>query len=157
MTTGIPGNDTSAPSLDELGTQADRTREELGRTMDDLTDGTAIPDHDRRKVTAMKNEAQEAAVHAAEAVRDTVTHAVHTVRDHTPKDVLDRAGQVTAQARGTAAHVGHLAADRTPPQLRVQAGRAMTAARANRAPLLVAAAAAVLTAVMLRGLLGGRR
>ena len=105
----------------------------------------------------MKNETQEAAAHAAATVRDTAARAVRTAKEHAPKDALDRAGQVTAQARGTAAHIGHLAADHTPAQLREQADRAAGAARANRTPLLVALSAAVIAAVLLRGLLGGRR
>ena len=125
--------------------------------MEGLTDETALPESALRKAAAVKSESKETAVHAAEAVRDTAARAVRTAREHTPKEALDRAGHVTGQARGAAVHVGHFAADHTPPQLREQADRAAGAARANRTPLLVALAAAVIAAALVRGLLGGRR
>ncbi|GGV35561.1 hypothetical protein GCM10010495_60780 [Kitasatospora herbaricolor] len=105
----------------------------------------------------MKNQAQDAVASAATAVRDTVAHTVHTVRDHAPQDVLDRAGHLADLARGTAAHARHVATDHTSPQLRSQAAHAVGVARANRTPMLMAAAAAVLTAALLHRLLSGRR
>ncbi|MCX5215233.1 hypothetical protein OG689_39255 [Kitasatospora sp. NBC_00240] len=104
----------------------------------------------------MKNQAQGAVASAATAVRDTVAHTVHTVRDHAPQEVLDRAGHLADRARGTAAHAGHLAAEHTSPQVRSQAARAVGVARTNRTPLLMAAAATVLTAALLRGLFARR-
>ncbi|GHH81983.1 hypothetical protein GCM10018781_65840 [Kitasatospora indigofera] len=105
----------------------------------------------------MRSETRETVVHAAETARDTAARAARAAREHAPKDVLDRAGRMTAQARGAAAQVGHLAAEHTPPQLREQAGRAAGTARANRTWVLVTLAAAALTTAVLRGLRRGRR
>ncbi|GAA4834442.1 hypothetical protein [Kitasatospora terrestris] len=150
MTTGIPGNDASAPSLDELSDQADRTRRRLDHTEDAPTGGIALPESAVRKAAAVKDEVQEQAVQAAEAVRDTAARAVRAAREHTPAEVRDRAGQVMAQAHEAVAHLGHLATDHTPPQLREQAGRAATTARANRTQLLALLGAAVLAASVVR-------
>ncbi|WP_405015865.1 hypothetical protein OHV05_01220 [Kitasatospora sp. NBC_00070] len=158
MTTGIPGNDSSTPSVDELTTQADRTREELSHSMKGLTDDT---DAAVRAVTAAKHQAQEIAEHAAALVRDTVTHAIDTAHSHTHDPaVREHLDQAATLARDTAAHLAHLAhrsTEHTSSQLRAQAGRAARAARSNPKPLLVAAAAAILTALVLRRLLDGRR
>ncbi|MFJ9519959.1 hypothetical protein ACIRPK_17075 [Kitasatospora sp. NPDC101801] len=151
MTTGIPGNDATTPSVDELTTQADRTREELSHSMKGLTDDT---DATVRAVTAAKHQAQEIAEHAATLVRDTVTHAIDSA--HTPA-VREHLDQAATLARDTAAHLAHLTTEHTPSQLQVQVGRVARAARSNPKPVLVAATAAILTALVLRRLLDGRR
>ncbi|MFG2823287.1 hypothetical protein ACGFX4_28145 [Kitasatospora sp. NPDC048365] len=157
MTTEMPGDDASAPSLDELSDRADRTPRRLGHTEGGPTGESALPESAMRKAAAVKDEVQEQAVQAAEAVRGTAARAVRAARDHTPTEVLDRAGQVMAQAHEAVAHLGHLATDATPPQLRERAGRAATAARANRTQLLVLLGAAALAAAVLRAMNRRRR
>ncbi|MET9615801.1 DUF3618 domain-containing protein [Kitasatospora indigofera] len=149
---------------EELRAQAAGTREELGRTLESLADKANLAGRGREqletakdRVVVVKDQMQDKVVSGAEQARDKVVHAVEVVKDHTPGQVLEQGGQLAAQAREAVEQLGHRAVDSTPPQVRDQVAVVVDSAKANRRPLLVAAAAAVLTAVLLRRVFGRRR
>ncbi|MFI5531836.1 hypothetical protein ACIA8O_25215 [Kitasatospora sp. NPDC051853] len=150
MTTGIPGNDVSAPSGAELSAQVARTRERLARTMARFG-GTTDPAHPGHVVADVTHQARELAGQAASSVRDTVTHVIDAARAHAP-EAREQLGGAAAKAHHTTAHLGRLVDEHTPPDLQRRAARAAALARANRRSLLLAAAAAVAGAVLLRSL-----
>ncbi|MFF3214472.1 DUF3618 domain-containing protein [Streptomyces sp. NPDC002886] len=129
---GIPTPGTGADGSTELREQVERTRDELGQTVEALAAKADI-----------KAQAKEKTALVSEQIREKAGQAVHLVKDNTPDPVLEKTVQAAAQLRDGAAKAGQYAADKTPDPLLEKAGQAATAARANRTPLLVAGAAVV--------------
>nr|WSX48013.1 hypothetical protein OG409_03035 [Streptomyces sp. NBC_00974] len=110
---GTPAPDAS--TSEELRAKVDRTRDELGQTVEALAaDADAEADvtaQAKEKTAAVKEEAAAKAAQIADRIRVTAGQAARLVKDRAPDPLLEKAG------------------------------RAAAAARANRTPLLTAGAA----------------
>ncbi|MGW1248414.1 DUF3618 domain-containing protein [Streptomyces sp. NPDC002535] len=137
---------TPAPTPADLGSaelrdQVERTRHELGQTVEALAAKADIKDQAKKKTAALKGQAAEKAALVSEHIRETAEHAAQVVKHKTPDSLQQKTAQAAAHARESAAKAGQYATDKTPDSLLERAGNATTAARANRTPLLLAGAA----------------
>lgn len=110
--------DETAPSPEELREQVEATREELGETVGALAAKTDVRTRAHEKTTAVTHQVAEKTTQVRTQLRDKATHAAHVVHDRTPEPVRERADQ------------------------------GMRTARAHRAPLLAAAGAGALVALL---------
>ncbi|MFI1067492.1 DUF3618 domain-containing protein [Streptomyces spororaveus] len=118
--TNEPRTDIATPTPDELREQVERTRDELGQTIEALADKADIKAQAREKTADMMRHAAAEAGVAADQIRTKTRHAARLVKDTTSGPVLDRAG------------------------------RAASMARAHRRPLLVAGGAALVVLLLVR-------
>ncbi|WP_374777402.1 DUF3618 domain-containing protein [Streptomyces sp. NBC_01310] len=140
---GTPAPTPAGPGSAELRDQVERTRDELGRTVEALAAKTDIKAQAKEKTAAVKGQAAETAALVSEQIREKTGHAVQLVKAKTPDPLLEKTAQAAVHVREGAAKAGQYATDKTPDPLLEKAGQAATAARANRTPLLVAGAAVV--------------
>ncbi|MFG2489223.1 MULTISPECIES: DUF3618 domain-containing protein [Streptomyces] len=118
--TNEPRTDIGTPTPDELREQVERTRDELGRTIEAPADKADVKAQVRDKTAVLKEQAAETAGAVADRILSKTWHAAQLVKDTTPEPVLNKAG------------------------------RAANVARANRTPLLVAGAALVVLLLVRR-------
>ncbi|AYV31870.1 hypothetical protein EES41_34545 [Streptomyces sp. ADI95-16] len=126
---GTPAPASESPAPEELRAQIERTRDELGKTVEALAAKTDIKARAKQKAAAVKEQAAEKATLVSDQIRTKTERAAHLVKDKTTD----------------------------PDPLFDPAGRAATAARANRTPLLVAAGAALVVVLLVRRGRGRRR
>ncbi|MFD3471111.1 DUF3618 domain-containing protein [Streptomyces sp. NPDC058682] len=107
----------ASPGSAELRGQVERTRDELGQTVEALTGKADSKARAKQKTTDVKGQAAQKVTLASDQIREKAGHAAQLVKDRTPDPLLEKAGQ------------------------------AATAARANRTPLLVVGAVGVLLLV----------
>ncbi|WP_405785818.1 DUF3618 domain-containing protein [Streptomyces sp. NBC_01367] len=110
---GTPAPTPASPGSAELRDQVERTRDELGQTVEALAAKADIKAQAKEKTAAVKGQAAEKAALVSDQIREKTGHAARLVKDMTPDPLLEKAGQ------------------------------AATAARANRTPLLAVGAAVV--------------
>ncbi|MCX5174555.1 DUF3618 domain-containing protein [Streptomyces virginiae] len=134
----------------------ERTRDELGRTVEALAAKADIKAQTEKETVVMKQQTAEKASLIADQFREKAGRAAQLVRDRTPGPVLDKTAQAAAQVWDGATRAGQYAADKTPDPLLEKAGRAAAVARGNRTPLLVAGAV-IITLVLVRRSRGRRR
>ncbi|MFJ3725763.1 DUF3618 domain-containing protein [Streptomyces sp. NPDC090045] len=118
--TNEPRTDIGTPTPDGLREQVERTRDELGQSIEALADKADVKAQAREKTAVMKQQAAETAGAVADRIRTKTRHAAQLVKDTTPEPVLDKAG------------------------------RAASMARANRKPLLVAGGAVLVVLLLVR-------
>ncbi|WP_327738977.1 DUF3618 domain-containing protein [Streptomyces nojiriensis] len=118
--TNEPRTDIGTPTPGELREHVERTRDELGQTIEGLADKADIKAQAREKTAVMRQQAAETAGAVADQIRTKTRHAAQLVKDTTPEPVLDKAV------------------------------RAASMARANRRPLLVAGGAALVVLLLVR-------
>ncbi|MFE9928615.1 DUF3618 domain-containing protein [Streptomyces sp. NPDC005533] len=123
---GTPAPTPAGPGSAELREQVERTRDELGQTVEALAAKADVKAQAKEKAAAVKDQAAEKAALVSEQIRETAGHAVQLVKAKTPDPLLEKADQ------------------------------AVTAARANRTPLLVAGAVVVVFLLIRRGRGGRR-
>lgn len=136
----------AAPTPEALREQVERTRDELGTTVEALAAKADVKAHAKVKAAEIK----EQAVVVTDGIRESTAHAARLVKDKTPDPVLDKASQAAAQVHDTATRVGRLAVERTPEPVREKAGAAAILARGKRAPLIGAATALVAVLLLRR-------
>ncbi|MEV7729699.1 DUF3618 domain-containing protein [Streptomyces sp. NPDC087917] len=155
----IPGPPTpETPTPAELRERAERTRDELGQTVEALAAKADIRARTKEETTVMKEVAAEKASLVVDQIREKAGQAAQLVQEKLPDPVREKTAQAAAQAWDTATRAGQYAVDKTPDPLLEKAGRAATAARANRTPLLAAGAVIVaLSLVLVRRSRGRRR
>ncbi|MFJ6501437.1 DUF3618 domain-containing protein [Streptomyces virginiae] len=85
---GTPAPTPAGPGPLELRDQVERTRDELGRTVEALAAKADI-----------KAQAKEKAALVTEQIREKTGHAARLVKDKTPDPLLEKAGQAAAAAR----------------------------------------------------------
>ncbi|MFJ3831208.1 DUF3618 domain-containing protein [Streptomyces sp. NPDC090046] len=153
---GTPAPTPDGPGSADLRDQVERTRDELGRTVEALAAKADIKAQAKEKTAAVKGQAVEKAALVSEQIRETAGQAAQAVKDKTPDPLLEKTAQAAAHVRESAAKAGQYATDKTPDPILERAGQAATAARANRTPLLVVGAA-VAVFLLVRRSRGRRR
>ncbi|MFJ4862319.1 MULTISPECIES: DUF3618 domain-containing protein [unclassified Streptomyces] len=153
---GTPAPDPADPGSAELRAQVERTRDELGQTVEALAAKADIKAQAKEKTAAFKGQAAEKTALVSDQIRETAGHAAQAVKDKTPDPLLEKTAQAAAHVRESAAKAGQYATDKMPDPLLERAGQAATAARANRTPLLVVGAA-VAVFLLVRRSRGHRR
>ncbi|MFJ6755386.1 DUF3618 domain-containing protein [Streptomyces sp. NPDC091273] len=118
---GTPAPTPGGPGSAELRDQVERTRDELGQTVEALAAKADIKAQAKEKKAAVVGQAAEKAALVSEQIREKTGYAVQLMKAKTPDPLLEKAGQ------------------------------AATAARANRTPLLVAGAVLVVFLLVRRG------
>ncbi|MEV7559354.1 DUF3618 domain-containing protein [Streptomyces sp. NPDC089795] len=146
-----PGSSDSA----DLRDQIEQTRDELGRTVEALAAKADLKARAKEKTTAVKDEAAEKATLLSGQIREKAEQAARAVKDHTPTPLLTKSAQAAAHVREGAAEAGRYAAEHAPEPLVDRTRRTIPAVRANRAPLLVVGAAALVILLVRRS--RGRR
>ncbi|MFI5672840.1 DUF3618 domain-containing protein [Streptomyces sp. NPDC051704] len=149
--TPAPGTPDSA----ELRDQIERTRDELGQTVEALAAKADIKAQAKKKAAAVKGQAAEKAALASDQIRQKGEEAVQLVKDNTPDPLLKKTAEAAAHVRENATKAGQYAAGKTPDPFLEKAGHAATVARANRTPLLAIGAAVVVLLLVRRS--RGRR
>ncbi|MFF7295517.1 DUF3618 domain-containing protein [Streptomyces sp. NPDC008265] len=124
--TNIGTPDPGIPVSAELRDQVERTRDELGKTVEALAAKADIKAQAKEKTAAVRDQAAETAAQVSEQIRERAEHAAQAVKDKTPDPLLQRAAQ------------------------------AATAARANRTPLLVIGTALAVVLLLRRSRGGRR-
>ncbi|WP_326784434.1 DUF3618 domain-containing protein [Streptomyces sp. NBC_00659] len=137
--THTPADPQSAPSPEQLREQVERTRHELGQTVQALADKTDVKARAQQKAGKLK----EQAVVKADELKAQAVKATSQVQDMLPDSVKDKAAQAAGQVRATAARAGRVWEEKAPAPLRQKAAQSAQLARDNRTVLLVAAAAGV--------------
>ncbi|MFF4449784.1 DUF3618 domain-containing protein [Streptomyces sp. NPDC001502] len=154
---GTPAPTPAGPGSAELRDQVERTRDELGQTVEEALAAKAdIKAPAKEKTAAVKSRAAGKAALVSDQIREKAGHAAQLVKDKTPDPLLEKTAQAAARVRESAAKAGQYATDKTPDPLLEKAGQTATAARANRTPLLVVGAA-VAVLLLVRRSRGRRR
>ncbi|MFE5677938.1 DUF3618 domain-containing protein [Streptomyces erythrochromogenes] len=83
-----PRPDAGTPTPDELRAQVERTRDELGQTIEALAGKADV-----------KAQAKEKTAQVADLIHEKATHTAQLVKDATPDPVLDTAGRAATAAR----------------------------------------------------------
>ncbi|MEV0989580.1 DUF3618 domain-containing protein [Streptomyces sp. NPDC049949] len=117
---GTPAPTPGGPDSAELREQVERTRDELGKTVEALAAKADVKAQVKEKAAAVKDQAAEKAALVSDQIREKAGDAAQLVKDKTPDPLLEKADQ------------------------------AATAARANRTPLLLVAAAVVVLVLVRR-------
>jgi hypothetical protein len=155
---------TGAKGPDELRQQIERTRSQLGDTVEQLAARADVKGRARARAADLRDKAgamtvqlrstaaqaghrvQERASHAGHTVQEKATHAGHTVQERT-----SRAGH-TVQDR--AAHAGHAVEHAVPGPVSNAVGDAVQVCRRHPRSLMIAGAAGVVLLTL--GLLARR-
>ncbi|MGW3324820.1 DUF3618 domain-containing protein [Streptomyces virginiae] len=153
---GTPAPTPAGPGSAELRAPIERTRDELGRTVEALAAKADIKAQVKEKTAAVQGQAAEKAALVSERIREKAGHAVRLVKDMTPDPVLEKTAQAAAQIQESATKVGRYATDKTPDPLLEKAGRAATMTRADRTPILLVGAS-VAVFLLVRRSRGARR
>ncbi|MFG2617309.1 DUF3618 domain-containing protein [Streptomyces sp. NPDC048507] len=127
--TDDPHTHIGTPTPEELREQVERTRDELGATVEALAGKADVKARAKEKTAAVKEQAAQKSALVAGQIRTKAQQAARLVKDRTPDPVLD--------------------------PLLDSAGRGATLARSNRGPLLAFGAALVVILLIRRG--RGRR
>ncbi|MFE2146103.1 DUF3618 domain-containing protein [Streptomyces sp. NPDC059456] len=122
--TNDPRTNMGSPTPEELREQVERSRDELGQTVDALAGKAGITAQATEKTAVAKERAAEKTAAVVDQISVTAHRAAQLVKDTTPDPVLHKAGQVASVAR------------------------------ANRKPLLVAGAALVAFQLVRRSRVG---
>ncbi|MFK0238825.1 DUF3618 domain-containing protein [Streptomyces vinaceus] len=117
---GTPAPTSGGSDPAELREQVERTRDELGRTVEALAAKADIKAQAKEKAATVKDQAAEKAALVSDQIREKAGDAAHLMKDKTPDPLLEKADQ------------------------------AATAARANRTPLLLIAGAVVVLLLVRR-------
>ncbi|MER7124056.1 DUF3618 domain-containing protein [Streptomyces goshikiensis] len=141
---GTPAPSPGTSGSAELREQVERTRDELGQTVEGLAAKTDI-----------KSQAAEKATLVSDQIREKARQAAQLVRNKIPDPVLQRTAQAATQVRESSAKAGEYATCKTPDPLLEKAEQAATVARAHRTPLLAVGVAAVVLLLVRRS--RGRR
>ncbi|WP_369142589.1 DUF3618 domain-containing protein [Streptomyces sp. R44] len=96
---GTPAPTPVGPSSAELRDQVERTRDELGKTVEALAAKADIKAQAKERTVAIKDQAAEKAALVSEHIRETAGHAARQVKDMTPRPLLGKAGRATTAAR----------------------------------------------------------
>lgn len=94
----------TASDAEELREQVERTRHELGRTVEALADKADVKARGRAKAAEVKDRA----AHTAGEWRHKAAEGAARLRDGLPGTVTEKASRATGQARATAAKAGHV-------------------------------------------------
>ncbi|MFB7467804.1 DUF3618 domain-containing protein [Streptomyces sp. NPDC056224] len=87
------------PTPEELRELVERSRDELGQTVEALAGKVDIRAQAKEKAAAVREQAAEKTALVAGRIRGKTRHAAQLVKDTTPEPVLDKAGQVARAAR----------------------------------------------------------
>ncbi|MEU8779802.1 DUF3618 domain-containing protein [Streptomyces sp. NPDC048606] len=117
---GTPAPNPDNPTPAELHDQVERTRDELGQTVEALAAKADIKAQAKEKTAAAKDRAAQKAALVSDRIRERAGQAAQLVKDRAPDPLLEKAG------------------------------RAATAARANRSPLLAVGAAVLVLILVRR-------
>ncbi|MFG2717734.1 DUF3618 domain-containing protein [Streptomyces sp. NPDC048416] len=138
-----PHDDRTAAGSDELREQVERTREELGRTVEALAAKADVKGRARDKAAEVR---RRAAARAAE-LKVRTAEVAHQVQDKVPDPVKDKAARAAGVARTAVAQAGRVGEETdleaSPDAARHTLARAGRAARDHRALLLAAGGATV--------------
>ncbi|MGW7333590.1 DUF3618 domain-containing protein [Streptomyces sp. NPDC054840] len=86
-------------SPDELRERVERTREELGQTIEAPAGKADIAAQAKEKTAAVSEHAAEKTAAVVGRIRGSTWHAVQLLKDTTPDPILDRADQAARLAR----------------------------------------------------------
>ncbi|MFD5814180.1 DUF3618 domain-containing protein [Streptomyces sp. NPDC127038] len=154
-----PSDDRHTPTTPgELRGEVERTRAELGATVQALVDKTDVKTRAKDKGAEVKERTVEVteqarektaavaeqAVARAEELGATAARAAHAVQDKVPGPVRDGAAQAVGQVRSKAAQAGDMWQEKAPEPLRRQTAQGARLARENRTLVLAAAGTAVI-------------
>ncbi|MEU0040441.1 DUF3618 domain-containing protein [Streptomyces sp. NPDC006333] len=134
--THTPADQHPTPSLAELREQIERTRHELGDTVQALADKTDVKARAQQKTGQLKKQA----VARAGELQVQASKAISQVQDKLPDPIKEKATQATGQARATAAQAGRMWEEKAPASLQQKTAQSAQLAREHRTLLLVAAA-----------------
>ncbi|MFJ3667042.1 DUF3618 domain-containing protein [Streptomyces sp. NPDC090106] len=123
-----PRDEPDTPSTDDLREHVERTRSDLGETVEALAEKTDV-----------KARAQE----KAGELRAKTAELAHQAQDQLPDQVKDKAAQAAAQARAKAAQAGELWEDKAPEPVRRTTAEGARLARDHRKVLVAAAGGAL--------------
>ncbi|MEU1192555.1 DUF3618 domain-containing protein [Streptomyces sp. NPDC005859] len=156
-----PQDEPTAAGPEELRRQVERTRHELGETVEALSAKTDVKaraqekatalkeqagatashlsEQARTKATALKEQAGTTASHLSEQARTKATEAAHLLEEKVPAPVKDTAAATAVQVRAKAGQAEQLWQEKAPRQV-----------RDHRGALIGAAAAVALAYLLLR-------
>jgi hypothetical protein len=141
-----PHDEPTATGPEELREQVERTRRELGDTVQELAGRTDVKARAQEKAAAVKGQMtalrEQTAAKASELTgqaRAKAAEATHALQDRLPEPVRDKAAAAAGQTRATADRAGQVWQD-----------KASGPVRDNRAALITAGAALLVACVLLR-------
>lgn len=94
-----PAPTPAGPGSAELRDQVERTRDELGRTVEALAAKADIKAQAKEKTAAVKGRAAEKAALVTEQIHEKTGRAARLVKDKAPDPLLEKAGEAGAAAR----------------------------------------------------------
>ncbi|WOT39988.1 DUF3618 domain-containing protein [Streptomyces coeruleorubidus] len=153
-----PHDEPTASSPEQLQEQVERTRQELGETVEELAVKTDVKARTQEKATAVKKQVgvltEQAGAKAAELtgqVKVKAAEATHLVQDKLPDPVKDKATAAAEQVKAKAGQAGQVWQDKAPEPVRAKAQQGARAARANRTVLIAVGSVAVAAWLLRRG------
>ncbi|MFD7705439.1 DUF3618 domain-containing protein [Streptomyces caelestis] len=140
-----PHDEPTASSPQQLREQVERTRTELGKTVEVLAAKTDVKARAQEKATEVKEQAVaragelkgQAALKSGE-LREKAVGLARQAQDRLPDPVKDKAVQAAEQARAKAVRAGRMWQDKAPEPVRRKTAQGARLARDNRKALLVA-------------------
>ncbi|MGW5616496.1 DUF3618 domain-containing protein [Streptomyces sp. NPDC003877] len=134
-----PHDEPTAGSPEELREQVERTRHELGDTVQELADRADVKTRAREKAVAVKEQAGHKAQEWRGQARTKASHVAHTVEEKLPEPVKQKGAAAAQGARQKAAQAEQIWRDKAPEQV-----------RDHRAALLAGAGALVVALLLIR-------
>ncbi|MFF2195381.1 DUF3618 domain-containing protein [Streptomyces sp. NPDC058157] len=134
-----------APTPEDLRAQIERTRHELGQTVEALAAKADVKAQAEAKAVEVKERFVERAGVWAGRLRETAYRATGLTREKTPDAVVGTTAHAAAQIRGGAARSSR------PGPVRGKGVSAAVVARASRTPLLTGASALAVVLLLRRG------
>ncbi|MEU0456828.1 DUF3618 domain-containing protein [Streptomyces sp. NPDC006129] len=153
-----PHDEPTARSQEELREQVERTRHELGDTVQELADRADVKTRAREKALAVREQAGTKAHAWRGQVRTKAAHVAHAVEEKLPDPVKEKGAAAAHGAKEKAAHVAHAVEEKLPEPMRQKAAQAEQAwqdkapqpVRDHRAALLAGAGAALVAWLLIR-------
>ncbi|MEH0554328.1 DUF3618 domain-containing protein [Streptomyces sp. B21-101] len=103
---------------DELRHQVERTRHELGATVESLAAKTDVKARAQEKAAELKEQAGAKATHLSEQARSKAAEAAHALEEKVPAPVKDKAVAAAGQVRTRAEQAEQLWQDKAPEPVR---------------------------------------
>ncbi|MWA15261.1 DUF3618 domain-containing protein [Streptomyces sp. BA2] len=123
----------------ELRAKVERTRHDLGETVEALAAKTDVKARAQEKAVAIKGQTATKAAELSEQARAKATEAAHVLQDKVPDQVKDKAAVATGQVKAAAGQATEVWQDKAPEQV-----------RSRRAGYLAGGAALVVAYVLVR-------
>ncbi|MET9394510.1 DUF3618 domain-containing protein [Streptomyces sp. NPDC006624] len=132
-----PHDEPTTSSPEELREQVERTRHELGGTVQALADRTDVRARAREKAVAVREQAGTKAQAWSGQARAKAAHVARTVEEKLPEPLKQKGAAAAEEAKAKAAQAEKVWQDKAPQQVRDHRGALLAGASAALVAILL--------------------